>query len=219
MNRTFKITESSARLADLVRESGRTDIDALVSKLIPYGIYRKHPVDVAHLFFRNARSDFYVSEAEKQLGRKMTDAEVRDLIIADFGYSLHQEFEIEVSYDSSVSRTARVRLESDCWFATVEDLVAQGCSDMEDLPLVSVFAAYEAENGDLYEQLPEGAGKDGFRKVWAADIFFCRGAEPRYLEETGKLAAIPECRSYDYILPELYEEQPEEEADPDAETE
>lgn len=210
MNRTFRITEDSARLADWVREQGKLDLDALVSKLIPYGLYRKHPVDIAHLFFQNARRDFFVSEAEKQLGRKMTDPEIRDLIIADFGYSMRQEFEIEVSLDSTVSRAACVRMESDSWFVTLEDIVAQGCSDMEDLPLVEVFRAYEAPDGDLFEELPEGAEPESFREVWAADIFFCRGARPNYLAEIGKLNDIPECRSYDYILPELYEDGDEE---------
>lgn len=213
MDRTFRLSQNTAELVDLVRRDRSVDLDSLVSKLIPYGVYRKHPVDVACLFFPNARRDFYIPEMEKRVGRKLSDREVRDVIIADFGYSMKEEFEIEAAYDSGVSRAARVRMESSSWLVTLEDIVARGCSDMEDLPLVDLSSVYEAPNGDLSDEIPDGASPDDFREVWMADIFFCRGAEPKYLDEIGALLEIPESRSYDYILPELYEDDGADAAD------
>lgn len=203
MESRFDLSQASAELAEEVRGEKSIDLDAMVSKLIPYGLYRKAQVDVANIFFEDARRDFMIAEAEEGLGRALTDREVREIIIAAIGMSLGQEAEIDVCYASELSAAACVRLMSDDWEESCEDLVSGVCRDVEQLPLVDIYACYEGDDGDFYDEIPEEAEPEDFRELTAADIFCCEGAEPDYIEEILEVMSVPEHHSYDYLVPEL----------------
>lgn len=201
MESRFNLSKGTAELAEELRGENAAALDAMVSKLIPYGIYRKEQVDVATIFFEDARRDFHITEAEEGLGRALTDREVRELIVAAIGMTIPCQAEIAVCYNASCSPAACVRLEEEDWDMSCEDLVAVVCRDVDMLPLLDLYPCYEGDDGELYDVAPEDARGDALCEITATDIFFCTGAEPDYLEGITKALEAGENFSYDYLVP------------------
>lgn len=225
MESRFNLSKGTAELAEELRGENAAALDAMVSKLIPYGIYRKEQVDVATIFFEDARRDFHITEVEEGLGRVLTDREVRELIIAEIGMTIPRQAEISVCYNSACSPVAYVRLEEEDWEMSCEDLVAVVCREMEELPLLDLHPCYQGGDGELYDELPAGTGRDALCEVTAVDIFFCVGAEPDYLDGITAVLEAGENFSYDYLVPgELFAEDEdmegeESEGDPEGDPE
>ncbi|MBQ7536001.1 MAG: hypothetical protein IJT43_10365 [Stomatobaculum sp.] len=213
----FDVTPETAALIEELREDGIMDIDGMVSKLIPYGLFKDAEVDAADLYFEDVWYDFGLEEIEDEVGRSLSDAEVREVIIAKFAMYLNSEFEIDVAYCSEMNPGAAVHIECDLEPMTCRKLVASGCREIEEIPLLEVYDAYADENGEVYDEVPEGADSEDFREVTIADIFFCAGAEPEDLMDLLKVTEIPECHSYDYIVPqeENGDEEDMDEEDPE----
>ena len=209
----FDVTPETAELIEELREEGEFDIDGMVSKLIPYGLFKDTEVDAADLYFEDVWFDFGLEEIEDEVGRSLSDSEVREVIIAKFAMYLNSEFEIDVAYCSEMDPGAVVHIECDVEPMTCRKLIAGGCREIEEIPLLEVYDAYADEEGEVFPDLPEGADSADYREITVADIFFCPGAEPEDLRELLKMADIPEYHSYDYIVPQedLGEEADEEE--------
>ena len=213
----FDVTQETAALIEELREDGDFDIDGMVSKLIPYGLFKDTEVDAADLYFEDVWFDFGLEEIEDEVGRSLSDSEVREVIIAKFAMYLNSEFEIDVAYCSEMDPGAVVHIECDVEPMTCRSLIAGGCREIEEIPLLEVYDAYADESGEVYADLPEGTDSGDYREITMADIFFCSGAEPEDLRDLLKMADIPEYHSYDYIVPqegggaEEFDEGPEEE--------
>ena len=213
----FDVTPETAELIEELREEGEFDIDGMVSKLIPYGLFKDTEVDAADLYFEDVWFDFGLEEIEDEVGRSLSDSEVREVIIAKFAMYLNSEFEIDVAYCSEMDPGAVVHIECDVEPMTCRKLIAGGCREIEEIPLLEVYDAYADEEGEVFPDLPEGADSEDYREITVADIFFCPGAEPEDLEGLLKMEDIPEYHSYDYIVPqedlgeETDEEEPEDE--------
>ena len=213
----FDVTPETAELIEELREEGEFDIDGMVSKLIPYGLFKDTEVDAADLYFEDVWFDFGLEEIEDEVGRSLSDSEVREVIIAKFAMYLNSEFEIDVAYCSEMDPGAVVHIECDVEPMTCRKLIAGGCREIEEIPLLEVYDAYADEEGEVFPDLPEGADSEDYREITVADIFFCPGAEPEDLRELLKMVAIPEYHSYDYIVPQedlgedADEEEPEDE--------
>lgn len=213
----FDVTPETAALIEELREDGQMDIDGMVSKLIPYGLFKDAEVDAADLYFEDVWYDFRLEEIEDEVGRSLTDAEVREVIIAKFAMYLHSEFEIDVAYCSEMNPGAAVHIECDVKPMTCRKLVASGCREIEEIPLLEVYDAYADESGEVYDEVPEGEDSEEYREITIADIFFCAGAEPEELMDLLKVTEIPECHSYDYIVPpeETGDEEEPDDEDPE----
>ena len=213
----FDVTPETAELIEELREEGEFDIDGMVSKLIPYGLFKDTEVDSADLYFEDVWFDFGLEEIEDEVGRSLSDSEVREVIIAKFAMYLNSEFEIDVAYCSEMDPGAVVHIECDVEPMTCRKLIAGGCREIEEIPLLEVYDAYADEEGEVFPDLPEGADSEDYREITVADIFFCPGAEPEDLRELLKMVDIPEYHSYDYIVPQedlgedADEEEPEDE--------
>lgn len=213
----FDVTPETAELIEELREEGEFDIDGMVSKLIPYGLFKDTEVDAADLYFEDVWFDFGLEEIEDEVGRSLSDSEVREVIIAKFAMYLNSEFEIDVAYCSEMDPGAVVHIECDVEPMTCRKLIAGGCREIEEIPLLEVYDAYADEEGEVFPDLPEGADSEDYREITVADIFFCPGAEPENLRELLKMVDIPEYHSYDYIVPQedlgedADEEEPEDE--------
>jgi len=213
----FDVTPETAELIEELREEGEFDIDGMVSKLIPYGLFKDTEVDAADLYFEDVWFDFGLEEIEDEVGRSLSDSEVREVIIAKFAMYLNSEFEIDVAYCSEMDPGAVVHIECDVEPMTCRKLIAGGCREIEEIPLLEVYDAYADEEGEVFPDLPEGADSEDYREITVADIFFCSGAEPEDLRELLKMVDIPEYHSYDYIVPQedlgedADEEEPEDE--------
>ncbi len=213
----FDVTPETAELIEELREDGDFDIDGMVSKLIPYGLFKDTEVDSADLYFEDVWFDFGLEEIEDEVGRSLSDSEVREVIIAKFAMYLNSEFEIDVAYCSEMDPGAVVHIECDVEPMTCRKLIAGGCREIEEIPLLEVYDAYADEEGEVFPDLPEGADSEDYREITVADIFFCPGAEPEDLRELLKMVDIPEYHSYDYIVPQedlgedADEEEPEDE--------
>ena len=219
----FDVTPETAALIEELRGEGQLDIDGMVSKLIPYGLLKDTEVDGADLYFEDAWFDFGLEEIEEEVGRSLTDAEVREVMIAKIATYLNSEFEIDAAYMSEVSEGASVHITCDMKPVTIRRLVADACREIEEIPLVEVYDAYADRRGEIYEEIPEeNADEDEegtFREIVMADVFFCPGAEPEDLSGILRLRDIPEAHSYDYIVPQEVLEEEAEEADGDSEAE
>lgn len=211
----FDVTPETAELIEELREEGEFDIDGMVSKLIPYGLFKDTEVDAADLYFEDVWFDFGLEEIEDEVGRSLSDSEVREVIIAKFAMYLNSEFEIDVAYCSEMDPGAVVHIECDVEPMTCRKLIAGGCREIEEIPLLEVYDAYADEEGEVFPDLPEGADSEDYREITVADIFFCPGAEPEDLRELLKMVDIPEYHSYDYIVPQedLGEDADEEETE------
>ena len=213
----FDVTPETAALIEELREDKEIDIDGMVSKLIPYGLFRDTEVDAADLYFEDAWFDFGLEEIEDEVGRSLSDSEVWEVIIAKFAMYLNSEFEIDVAYCSEMDPGAVVHIECDVEPLACRKLIDGGCREIEEIPLLEVYDAYADEDGEVFPDLPEGADSEDYREITVADIFFCSGAEPEDLRDILKMADIPEHHSYDYIVPqeddgeEGYDEGPEDE--------
>ena len=213
----FDVTPETAELIEELREEGEFDIDGMVSKLIPYGLFKDTEVDAADLYFEDVWFDFGLEEIEDEVGRSLSDSEVREVIIAKFAMYLNSEFEIDVAYCSEMDPGAVVHIECDVEPMTCRKLIAGGCREIEEIPLLEVYDAYADEEGEVFPDLPEGADSEDYREITVADIFFCPGADPEDLRELLKMVDIPEYHSYDYIVPQedlgedADEEEPEDE--------
>ena len=203
MEITLNVSEHTAELLEEFRLENETETDIMVSKLIPYGIFRKEVADVVNLFFENARSAFLIEEVEEGLGRSVTDQELRELIIASLFMGMPEgtEAEIDVAYNSSIAESASVRLEGVDWSLSCEELVADVCRDLEELPLLDLYSCYEAEDGTICEEIPEGE-EEKWKEITVADCYYCSGVEPDDLETIRRVKEIPESHSCDYLSPD-----------------
>ena len=61
----FDVTPETAELIEELREDGDFDIDGMVSKLIPYGLFKDTEVDSADLYFEDVWFDFGLEEIEE----------------------------------------------------------------------------------------------------------------------------------------------------------